>query len=81
MKTNFIKSMVTAVAVISLASACSHNVSKDAANKCAGKNSCDAKKTTKNDCKAKDSKNDCKAKGSKNSCKAKETKNDCKTAK
>lgn len=51
-KAKFLKSMSTAFAVLTVASACSiiSNDNKDGAHKCGGKNSCKAAKSGKHSC-------------------------------
>ncbi len=50
MKTNFLKSVATGVALITLTSACSMFGAKDGSHKCGGKNSCKSKKSGKHSC-------------------------------
>ena len=45
MKTQFIKSLATGLALVTLTSACSMFGTKEAAHKCGGKNSCKANAT------------------------------------
>lgn len=50
MKTNFIKSVSTGIALLALTSACSMFGAKEGAHKCGGKNSCKGKKSSKHSC-------------------------------
>ena len=50
MKTTFLKSIASGIAVLALTSACSMLGAKDGAHKCGGKNSCKGKKSSKHSC-------------------------------